>query len=99
MGFKRLDPEDFVVSVDSVTSTLWSTDAPTLTTFFTSSTQEQSSPGDFYLDVYQTSSLDNNAAVQFSIAYCDALVLPRSFQFACKHLHTKPRHKVELCPL
>jgi hypothetical protein len=73
MGFKRLDPEDFVVSVDSVTSTLWSTDAPTLTTFFTSSTQEQSSPGNFYLDVYQTSSLDNNTAVQFSIAYCDAL--------------------------
>ena len=38
MSFKRLDPEDFLVSIDSVTATAWSTNSPTLTTFFTSST-------------------------------------------------------------
>ena len=36
MAFKRFDPEDFLVSSDSITSTLWSTGNPTLTTFFTS---------------------------------------------------------------
>jgi hypothetical protein len=39
MSFKRLDPEDFLVSSDSIVNTLWSTDTPTLTTFFTSSIQ------------------------------------------------------------
>jgi hypothetical protein len=37
MSFKRFDAEDFVVSSDSITSTLWSTDSPTLTEFYTSS--------------------------------------------------------------
>ena len=30
MAFKRLDPEDFVVSADSVTSTVWSNNSPLL---------------------------------------------------------------------
>ena len=46
MSFKRLDPQDFVVSADSITSTLWSGDQPKLETFFTSSTQEAGSSGD-----------------------------------------------------
>ena len=71
MSFKRLDAEDFVVSSDSITSTLWSTDTPTITEFYTSSTQEAGSSGDFYLSVYQTSSVLDNAAVQFDIAYAD----------------------------
>jgi hypothetical protein len=54
MSFKRLDAEDFVVSSDSITSTLWSTDTPTITEFYTSSIQEAGSSGDFYLSVYQT---------------------------------------------
>ena len=69
MSFKRLDPQDFVVSADSITSTLWSGDAPTLTTFFTSSTQAAASSGDYYLAVYQTASSDSTAKVQFDIAY------------------------------
>ena len=71
MSFKRLDAEDFLVSSDSITSTLWSTGAPTLTEFFTSSTQEAGSSGDFYLAVYQTASALTNAATQFDIAYAD----------------------------
>ena len=69
MSFKRLDPQDFVVSADSITSTLWSDSVPTLSTFHTSSTQEAGSSGDYYLAVYQTASNDSTAAVQFDIAY------------------------------
>ena len=71
MSFKRLDTEDFVVSSDSITATLWSTDAPTLTAFFTNSIQEAGSTGDYYLSVYQTSSAE--AVTQFDIAYCNSL--------------------------
>ena len=73
MSFKRLDPEDFLVSSDSITSTMWSTGVPTLTSFFTSSVQIASSAGNFYYSVYQTSSLASNAEVQFDIAYADIL--------------------------
>jgi len=69
MSFKRLDPQDFVVSADSITSTLWSSDVPSLATFFTSSTQEDQSSGNYYLSVYQTASEDSTAKVQFDIAY------------------------------
>lgn len=69
MAFKRLDPEDFVISADSVTAPLWSGGAPTLTSFYTSSVQEAGSSGDFYLNVFQTASTDSSAEVQFAIAY------------------------------
>jgi hypothetical protein len=70
MSFKRFDPEDFVVSSDSITSTLWSTGNPTLSTFFTNSIQEASSAGNYYLSIYNTSSA--NQEVQFDIVYCDS---------------------------
>lgn len=73
MSFKRFDAEDFVVSSDSITSTLWSTGAPTLTQFFTSSVQEAGSSGDFYLAVYQTASTLTAATPQFEIAYADSI--------------------------
>jgi hypothetical protein len=73
MAFKRFDPEDFVVSSDSITSTMWSTGAPTLTTFFTSSVQEAGSSGNYYLSIYQTSSVLDSAQVQFDIAYSNSL--------------------------
>ena len=69
MSFKRLDPEDFLVSADSITATAWSTNSPTLTEFYTSSVQASSTSGKFYLDVYQTGSNLTGAAVQFAIAY------------------------------
>jgi len=75
MAFKRLDPEDFVVSSDSVTSTVWSNNTPSLNTFFTSSTQTQGSSGPYYLSVFNTSSSSTTgssaAAVQFQIAYAN----------------------------
>jgi hypothetical protein len=73
MAFKRFDPEDFVVSSDSITSTMWSTGNPTLTTFFTSSIQAAGSSGNYYLSVFQTASNLDESQVQFDIVYCDAL--------------------------
>ena len=69
MSFKRLDAQDFVVSADAVQSTAWSTNAPTLTQFFTSSVQMAGSSGDYYVSVYQTESTAGGAAVQFDVAY------------------------------
>ena len=71
MSFKRLETEDFVISNDSITSTAWSKNVPTLTTFYSNSIQEASSAGVYYLSVYNTSSTDQE--VQFDIAYRDNL--------------------------
>jgi hypothetical protein len=67
MSFKRLDPEDFLVSIDSVTATAWSTNSPTLTTFFTSPIT--STNDSYYKNVYQTASTVSGSTVQFAIAY------------------------------
>ena len=72
MSFNRLVLDDFVVSTDSITATLWSGGIPTLTTFFTSSVQEAGSSGDYYLNVFQTASTTDTAVIQFAIAYGDA---------------------------
>ena len=69
MSFKQFDTEDIVVSADAISSTVWSTGNYELTTFFTSSTQDSSTSGDYYLNVFQTGSTLTNAAVQFSVAY------------------------------
>ena len=71
MSYKRFDNEDVVVSAESVTAPVWSGDATTLTTFFTSSTQIGGTSADYYYDVYQTGSALSTARVQFSIAYAD----------------------------
>ena len=70
MAFKRLDPEDFVVSSDTITGTVWSSGTPKLSTFFTSSNQEASAAGQYYLGVYDTAT---TSSTQFEIVYCDAL--------------------------
>jgi len=69
MSFKKFDNEDVIVSADSVSSTVWSTDTYELDSFETSSTQEAATSGDYYLNVYQTSSDSSAAAVQYSIAF------------------------------
>ena len=61
MSFVSLNASDFVVSADSITSTLWSGNNPILNQFFTSST---TSSFNFFLDVFQTSSLRSDAEVQ-----------------------------------
>lgn len=66
MSFTTLAPSDFVVSSDSVTAPAWSTNTPTLSTFFTASSGVNYS---YYIDVYNTGSNLINSAIQFSIAY------------------------------
>lgn len=69
MAFKRLDPEDFVVSADSITSPAWTNNVIALTSFYTSSIQEGSPSGNYYLNVYQTESTNASAEIQFNITY------------------------------
>lgn len=71
MSYTRLAPTDFVISSDSLTAPAWSSNQPTLTSFYTASSVVTStiSQGAFYLNVYQTQSTTTGAAVQFSIAY------------------------------
>ena len=69
MSFKRLEGDDFVVSADSITAALWTGNTPTLTQFYTSSTQIAGSTGPYFLSVYQTGSTLSGAEVQFDIVY------------------------------
>ncbi len=66
MSFTRLDPSDFVISTDAISSTLWSTNAPALTAVFSSSAQVAGASGNYYLNVYDTAATES---VQFAIAY------------------------------
>ena len=66
MSFNRLDPSDFVVSSDAISSTLFSNNSPSLTSVFTSSVQVASSAGNYYVNVYDTATTES---VQFAVAY------------------------------
>jgi len=70
MSFKRLEADDFLVSSNAISATAWTTGLPTLSTFFTSSTQSNGSSGNYYLNVFDTST---TASVQFAIAYGNAV--------------------------
>jgi hypothetical protein len=70
MSFVRLTPDDFVVSSDAISSTCWTTGNPTLTSFYTSSTQVNGSSGDYYINVFDT---PTTSSIQFAIAYGNAV--------------------------
>ena len=55
MSFKRFDPEDFLISADSITAGAWTGDAPQLTTFHKDllSKNPQTS-AKYYLSVYNS---------------------------------------------
>ena len=69
MAFKRLDNEDFIVSADSVSQTIWTGNLPQLTTFFTSSTQETDNSGNYYLSIFNSQVGGINSETQFDIAF------------------------------
>jgi hypothetical protein len=71
MSFKRLTPSDFLVSADSITAPCWTNNVYDLNSFYSSSTQEASSQGDYVLAVYQTSSTDISAAIQYYVGYAN----------------------------
>ena len=62
---------DTVVSNDSVTAPMWSSNNPTLNIFYTSSTQVSSNVQEYYTTIYQTASTEVSAEIQFDIAYGD----------------------------
>mgnify|MGYP005994924609 CR=1 FL=1 len=72
MSFKRLDPEDFLISADSIVGGAWTGGGATLTSFNKSSAQEASDSGKYYLNVYNTVATNTNAEVQFNIAFGDS---------------------------
>ena len=71
MSYTPLEATDFVVSSDAITAPAWSTNSPTLTSFFTSSVNPSTTitSDAFYLNVYQANTSAATASVQFSIAY------------------------------
>jgi len=66
MSFVRLTTDDFVVSTDAISATAWTTNSPTLTSFYTSSTQTGGSSGDYYINVYDAAT---TSSVQFAVTY------------------------------
>jgi len=72
MSFKRLDPEDFIVSADSVVGPAWSTNSASLSTIYFSTTQRSGPSGDYYVSAYQSDPASSTAATpQFNVAYGD----------------------------
>jgi hypothetical protein len=71
MSFTPLDPSDFVISTDSVTAAAWSSNVPTLTTFYTATPPQATAitQNAFYLNVYQAPVGSTSASIQFAIAY------------------------------
>jgi hypothetical protein len=68
--YKKFGSIDKVTNrTEVVTSGIWSGDAGSLTTFYTSSAQSASVSGKYYLDVYNEIPTSDSAEVQFSIAY------------------------------
>lgn len=66
MSFVSINAEDFVISADSITSTLWSNNFTTLTTFSTSSTSINNNA---YLPIYGVATPGASDLPQFSISY------------------------------
>ena len=69
MAFKRLDPEDFIVSIDTVSQPLWSGNTNELSSFFTSSAQKLDRSGDYYLSIFNGSIGEATTETQFDIAF------------------------------
>ena len=71
MSFKTLDPQDFLVSADSITAPCWTDYNPTLTALYTSSTQVNSTSGNYYLNIYNLDPDTNltSTELQFNIAF------------------------------
>ena len=69
MSFNRLEADDFVVSAQAQTATCWTTNTPTLSTFFTQSNQVNGNSGRYYVTVFDQNPTGSAAAAQFEIAY------------------------------
>jgi len=70
MSFKTLDPQDFLVSADSITVPCWTNYVSPITTLYTSSVQIAGTSGNYYLNIYNSDpSTNTSAEIQFNITY------------------------------
>ena len=70
MSFKTLDPQDFLVSADSITAPCWTNYSNPILSLYTSSVQVAGTSGNYYLNVYNSDpSTDTSSEIQFNIAY------------------------------
>jgi len=70
MSYKSLDPQDFLVSADSITAPCWTNYVTPITALYTSSVQVAGTSGNYYLNIYNTDpSTDASAEIQFNISY------------------------------
>ena len=68
--FSPLDPGDLLISTENVTSTVWENNTPTITNYYTQSTQVASTTGQFYYNLFFSE--ETTGSVQLAVAYCDA---------------------------
>ena len=70
MSYKALDPQDFLVSADTITAPCWTNYISSLPSIYTSSVQAAGTSGNYYLNVYDADpSISSSAEIQFNIAY------------------------------
>jgi hypothetical protein len=70
MSYKILDPQDFLVSADTITAPCWTNNANPISSLYTSSVQVAGTSGNYYLNIYNADpSTDTSAEVQFNITY------------------------------
>ena len=71
MSYKALDPQDFLVSADTITAPCWTNYTSPLTAMYTSSVQVAGTSGNYYLNIYNLdpSSNPSTTELQFNIAY------------------------------
>ena len=72
MSFKRLDPEDFLISADSIITPAWSNYSASLILFPTSDGQIASDSGRYYTNIYNIdpdTPGNENAETQFAVTY------------------------------
>ena len=72
MSFKRLDPEDILVSADSIAAPVWSNYSASLTAFYTNASQITGQSGRYYVNAYDQITTNPEAEVQFAVAYGDS---------------------------
>jgi len=71
MSYKRFDADDVLVSAESVTTSAWSGNVTTLTSFYTSSTQYNSTSGDFYVNIFNQDPSGSGEEIQFTVGYAN----------------------------
>lgn len=70
MSYKALDPQDFLVSADSITAPCWTNLSNPIIALYTSSVQIAGTSGNYYLNIYNADPATNSSAeLQFNIAY------------------------------